>query len=212
MAVTYLQRWILIQPLWGVLVWLGLTSSSMAEVEKWQRMVLSFPNTSFSGNPFELEVDGTFTHTATGTQITLPGYYDGNHIWNVAFMPTMVGAWTYMTHSSDAELNGQTGAVDVSASGHPGMLVADPSHPNKWKYTDGDFVVPIGVFASAMLDPSSQADDASNRIRGALIRCPKPDTYISSTQLSGASASSPMLMGQQVGIAHVFDPAVCHHL
>lgn len=158
MAVTYLQRWILIQPLWGVLVWLGLTSSSMAEVEKWQRMVLSFPNTSFSGNPFELEVDGTFTHTATGTQITLPGYYDGNHIWNVAFMPTMVGAWTYMTHSSDAELNGQTGAVDVSESDHPGMLVADPSHPNKWKYTDGDFVVPIGVFASAMLDPSSEAD------------------------------------------------------
>jgi hypothetical protein len=75
--------------------------SSAQTVEKWRRHVVSLSSTTYSGNPFELEVDATFIHTDSGTSITLPGYYAGNDTWKVGFMPTRVGEWTYLTASAD---------------------------------------------------------------------------------------------------------------
>ena len=101
------------------------------------------PNNTYAGNPFELEVDGAFTHTSTGKVIALPGYYDGSDTWKIGFMPTDVGEWTYVTSSVEAELSGVTGTITVVQSGLPGMLKADPSNPRKWKYTDGPYVIPL---------------------------------------------------------------------
>ena len=138
-----------------ILVGCDGTDSSLRNVPQWGRTVIALPNATFSGNPFELEIDATFTHAGTGTTLTLPGYYDGNHTWKIGFMPTEVGRWTYLTSSGDTDLDGITGRVDAVASGHPGLLAADAAHPNKWKYADGKHVVPIGVFVSAMLDEAT---------------------------------------------------------
>lgn len=128
------------------------------DVGKWRRYVITLPNSSYSGNPFELEVDGTFTHTGTGTVITLPGYYDGNDEWKIAFMPTLLGQWTYVTSSTDPELDGVTGSLNCVASGLPGMLVADSIDGRKWKFTDGPYVVPIALRLEFFSEPGSTSD------------------------------------------------------
>jgi len=124
-------------------------------IGKWRRYVVTMPNPSYSGNPFELEVDATFVHTQTGTSLSIPGYYAGNNEWEIAFMPTLLGEWTYKTFSSDSNLNGISGAVDAVDSGHPGMLKPASAHPKKWKFTDGNYVLPIGLLFSVFLESAT---------------------------------------------------------
>lgn len=135
----------------------ALSASALAaeSIGKWRRHVVTLPNNSYSGNPFELEVNATFTHIGTGTELTLPGYYAGNGAWKIGFMPTLIGDWTYTTSSTDADLNRVTGAVTSVRSNHPGMLKADTRYPKKWKFTDGPYVVPIGLQFSVMLEETS---------------------------------------------------------
>lgn len=114
-------------------------------VGKWHRYVVSIRNDSFSGNPFELALDATFTHKSSGATIKLPGYYAGNNTWKVGFMPTRTGEWTYVTSSSDPDLDDVTGSLTAVESGHPGMLKADSANPRKWKYVDGPYVAPIAL-------------------------------------------------------------------
>ena len=127
-------------------------------VGKWRRKVLDFSATNYSGNPFEVLLDGTFVHSQSGKSLTLPGYYDGANTWKIGFMPTETGSWTYTTSSPNSELNGHSGTLEVVESGHPGLLTADPSHPNKWRFLDGSLVIPIGVFVNAMLEDSSDQE------------------------------------------------------
>jgi hypothetical protein len=48
-------------------------------------------NSTYSANPFKLEIDATFPHTKSETTVTLPGYYAGNDNWKRGFMPTKTG-------------------------------------------------------------------------------------------------------------------------
>ena len=127
------------------LLWIGIGASALeaATVDKWRRHVVSLANASYSGNPFELEVEATFTHTSSGTQFTLPGYYAGSDTWKIGFMPTKTGEWTWVTSSGDTDLDNKSGSLTCAASGKRGLLKADAAHPRKWKYADGPFVVPL---------------------------------------------------------------------
>jgi hypothetical protein len=125
------------------------------QVDVWSRYVLSFVNNTYSGNPFEVRIDATFTHLASGTQITLPGYFDGNDTWKVGFMPTKSGTWTYTTSSPAPELNSQTGSLSAVDSSSPGMLKADTSNSRKWKFTNGDYVVPIALRMEFFSEPAT---------------------------------------------------------
>ncbi|MCH9004559.1 MAG: DUF5060 domain-containing protein [Proteobacteria bacterium] len=144
------------------LILIGLISPASAATEdtigKWGRLIIELPNSTYSGNPFLLEVDATFTHNESSTLITLPGYYAGGNVWKVAFMPTRTGQWTYSTSSIDVDLDNVSGNVSVEASARLGMLKADPNNPNKWKYSDGPYVVPIGVFVQIMVDTATTAE------------------------------------------------------
>ncbi len=130
-------------------------TSVAASVGKWRRHVVTLDNSTYTGNPFELEVDGVFTHVQSGETIRMPGYYAGSDQWRVAFMPTKVGTWTYTTISSDPELNEVEGSVDCVASGLPGMLASDPEHLGKWKYSDGDHAVPIALRMPIFSEPAT---------------------------------------------------------
>ncbi|QDU86816.1 PA14 domain protein [Pirellulimonas nuda] len=77
----------------------------------WHNVTITFdgPQTSetAANNPFlNYRLDVTFTHTASGKQLVVPGYYaaDGNaanshatsgNKWRVHFAPSEVGEWTY---------------------------------------------------------------------------------------------------------------------
>jgi hypothetical protein len=111
-------------------------------VQKWRRHVISMATSAFSRNPFEIEVDAKFTHS-DGTTLVIPGYYAGNNQWKIGFMPTKTGDWTYTTISSNVNLNNIKGSLTCVDSNLPGILKADPSHPKKWKFTDGSYHIPM---------------------------------------------------------------------
>ena len=76
-------------------------------IERWgiYEMILDGPD---AGNPFvEIELTAEFKQ---GDRVFEPnGFYDGNGIYKIRFMPDEVGEWTWTTKSNRAELNGKTG-------------------------------------------------------------------------------------------------------
>lgn len=142
----------------AALAMLAVPAANVFAVGQWQREILEFSNPGVTGNPFELVMDATFSHADSGTTITLPAYYAGNDTWKVGFMPTHVGRWTYTTMSADPDLNGITGSIESTESDLPGMLRASPENAKKWKFTDGDYVVPIGLQFSVMLEDGALSE------------------------------------------------------
>jgi hypothetical protein len=110
-------------------------------IEKWKRFEVILNNPSWSGNPFDLEVFGVFTHQATGRAVKQLGFYAGKNIWKIYFMPDEIGKWLYVTVSPDNDLSGKIGSLNSVPSKLPGRLIGDG---NSWKLEDqGDFVSPV---------------------------------------------------------------------
>ena len=85
--------------------------SEVSMVERWgvYEVTLNGPDT---GNPFtEVELTAEFKHHdgKAGRTFEPHGFYDGNGVYKIRFMPDEVGEWTYTTKSNTAELNGKTG-------------------------------------------------------------------------------------------------------
>ena len=124
--------------LMGVIIsfFVSNTMVQASTVGKWRRHVVLLENDTYTRNRFELEVFGIFTHATSGTSITLPEYCAGENKWKIGFMPNNIGEWTFVTCSSDPDLNGVMESMNCIESGLPGMLIPDPSNPKKWKFTD----------------------------------------------------------------------------
>jgi hypothetical protein len=63
-------------------------------------------------------LDVTFTNRETGTQLVMPGFWDGGDSWKVRFAPTEHGIWEYVTKTSGATelgINGKTGTVAANS-------------------------------------------------------------------------------------------------
>ena len=140
----------------ALLTAMSLYAAVPGEVERWDRyeVVLKAPA---SGNPYTgpgLRADFTLEHRT----VTLDGFYDGNGTWRVRFMPDSIGAWTYVTHSSIAALNGKTGqfqCVNPSAANHGPVAV---SHVYHFAYADGTPYYPIGTTSYAWIHQGDQLE------------------------------------------------------
>ncbi|MEM7673379.1 MAG: Ig-like domain-containing protein [Verrucomicrobiota bacterium] len=113
-----------------------ICSSLIAQsVEKWDRFEVSLLGPS-SGNPYvDVTLEATFSQG--GTSITVPGFYDGNGIYKIRFMPRSEGVWNYTTASSAPALDGQTGSftcVPPTGNNHGPVSVRDTFH---FQYEDG---------------------------------------------------------------------------
>ena len=116
-------------------------TGGLASVGKWKRFEVSYSNLSWYGNPFDLEFEGVFTHVTSGRKVTQWGFYAGNNVWKIYFMPDASGEWTFETQSPDGDLNGRSGGFECVSSNLPGQLVADG---NRWLLKDsGEYVAPI---------------------------------------------------------------------
>ena len=74
------------------------------DVEKWGlfEATLSGPK---DGNPFvDVTFDVDFAHSAR--TVPAPGFYDGDGVYRVRFLPDTEGEWTFRTRSNARELDG----------------------------------------------------------------------------------------------------------
>jgi len=109
--------------------------AAAATVELWGIFEAFFPGPA-TGNPFvEVEFAATFEQSSKTNSVT--GFYDGDGIYRVRFMPDSTGLWTYRTKSNRPELDGKTGSFTVraAAAGNRGSVrVKDQYH---FIYADG---------------------------------------------------------------------------
>lgn len=108
---------------------------SNATVEKWGVFEASFEGPS-AGNPYlDIAFDAVFTHKSR--EVRVPGFYDGEGIYRIRFMPDTEGEWTFKTRSQTAALDGKTGgftASPASADNHGPVYVRNKFH---FAYADG---------------------------------------------------------------------------
>jgi hypothetical protein len=113
------------------------------KIEKWgiYEISLSGPAT---GNPFVgIELSAAFRN---GDKACEPeGFYDGDGIYKIRFMPDSIGTWTYKTKSNRDELNGKEGqfeCIAASGSNHGPVRVRNQYH---FAYEDGTPLFPFGT-------------------------------------------------------------------
>lgn len=82
-------------------------------IEKWGTFEAEFSGPS-DGNPFlDTPFDAVFAQH--GREVRVPGFYDGDGVYRVRFMPDAEGEWTFRTRSTTAALDGKSGAFIASA-------------------------------------------------------------------------------------------------
>jgi hypothetical protein len=118
-------------------------TAALPPTEQWGVAELEFPGPS-AGNPF-VEVELTAEFTQGGKVQTVSGFYDGDGVYRIHFMPDQPGDWRYETRSNVAELDGQTGEVKVvpaTGKNHGPVRVAKTFH---FAYADGKPYKPVGT-------------------------------------------------------------------
>jgi len=111
----------------------------------------SLENPSFAGNPYDLIATVTFTHTGVGESHTTEMFYDGGNTWKYRFTGTRSGTWTFTTSSSDADLDGRSGTVEISPNTDTLGFVTNVG--NKWaRHVTGEGEVKAFVPQFAMIN------------------------------------------------------------
>jgi hypothetical protein len=119
------------------------TEPARLSAEQWGHcdVVLHGPAT---GNPYvDVTLSASFRNGDKSLNVT--GFYDGDGVYRVRFMPIEQGTWKYETHSNVAELNGKIGqilATKPSASNHGLVQVRNHWH---FAYADGTPYVEMGT-------------------------------------------------------------------
>jgi hypothetical protein len=104
-------------------------------VEQWGVFELTLAGPA-EGNPF-IEIDLSARFRQGERTVAVTGFYEGEGVYRVRFMPETTGEWRYDTVSNRPELHGKVGSVTVappSGNNHGPVRVARTFH---FSYADG---------------------------------------------------------------------------
>ncbi|MEY3000824.1 MAG: hypothetical protein RL648_1038, partial [Verrucomicrobiota bacterium] len=129
----------------GLMCWMGfmVMPAVATTVEQWGVFEISLEGPE-TGNPF-VEVQFGARFTDGHGSVAVRGFYDGEGVYRVRFMPPRVGQWRYVTESNRWELTNHQGSVDVVVPGpgnHGKVKVYQDYH---FIYEDGTPYRPIGT-------------------------------------------------------------------
>lgn len=131
--------------------------ASAQEVEQWEAIELSFAGPS-SGNPF-LDVQFSVEFRRDYRKLTVAGFYDGEGVYRVRFMPDTVGEWTFTTHSNAPALNGKTErfhCTSPSTGNHGPVTIRNTHH---FGYADGTAYYPFGTTCYAWTHQTPELEE-----------------------------------------------------
>lgn len=96
------------------------------------------------GNPF-IDISFTATFRQQNRTLTVDGFYTGNGVYKVRFMPDSEGIWSFTTSSMTTALNNKTGSflcIPPTAKNHGPVAVHNTHH---FAYADGTPYFPFGT-------------------------------------------------------------------
>lgn len=118
-------------------------AQSGGKIEQWGLKEVELRGPS-SGNPFlDVKVSAEFRHR--NRVVEVDGFYDGDGVYRIRFMPDAQGEWEYRTKSNAAALGGLRGRFEVTppARGNHGPVVVRNTY--HFGYTDGTPYYPVGT-------------------------------------------------------------------
>lgn len=126
-------------------------------VEQWDVCELTLQGPA-DGNPFvDVVLSARFSCDETSTEVA--GFYDGDGVYRVRFMPPHPGRWRYETRSNHKELSGETGSftcIASSSTNHGPVRVNNTFH---FAYADGTPYRPIGTTCYAWTHQGEQIEE-----------------------------------------------------
>lgn len=129
--------------LFFIIILLPTLLSGQNKIEKWEVFELTLHGPS-TGNPFtEVELSAIFK--LGDDNLTVKGFYDGNGVYKIRFMPDKKGIWEYETRSNLSALEGITGefkCIEPSGNNKGPIQVAGKHH---FKYASGEPFYPVGT-------------------------------------------------------------------
>lgn len=138
----------------------GIASSRATtadSIEQWGVFDLSLPGPR-DDNPFvDVELGATFSKGKRTIKVT--GFYDGDGVYRVRFMPDSTGTWTYRTTNNRPELADKSGEFNVappSTANHGPVRVAHTYH---FAYADGTPFRPVGTTCYGWLQRPEQLQE-----------------------------------------------------
>ena len=111
-----------------------------------------------NGNPFvDVRLSAVFSNGSKSVEV--PGFYDGDGVYRIRFMPGAQGEWQYETKANRWELSGKTGAFVVTPPGkgnHGPVRVRNTFH---FAYADGTPFKQIGTTIYNWLDTPEEVQE-----------------------------------------------------
>ena len=136
-------------------------ATTPTSVEKWGVFEIELKGPA-EGNPF---VDVTLTAEFSNSvrTISVSGFYDGDGIYRIRFMPEETGSWSYITRSNRWPLTSQKGNFTVTAPSkinHGPVRVANTYH---FAYADGTPYKQVGTTIYNWLDTPEEVQEQTLR-------------------------------------------------
>ena len=156
-------------------------AAQLRAVEQWGIYEIELQGPT-EGNPFvDVRLSAVFDN---GTQrLEVPGFYDGDGLYRIRFMPEVQGQWRYETKANRWELTNKTGDFLVTPPGkgnHGPVRVSNTYH---FAYADDTPYKPIGTTIYNWLDAPVEVQEQTlktlarapfNKARMLLTQQPKP--------------------------------------
>jgi Domain of unknown function (DUF5060)/Protein of unknown function (DUF4038) len=142
------------------------------------------------GNPFrDVSVRATF-RGPSGREVDALGFHDGGAVWRVRLMPDEEGDWSFRTHSTDPELDGVEGVINVGPAGadRHGAVRVDGIH--HFAHADS---TPYFLLGTTLYMGLSHGREALNRTVTQLSESPfnKARFMLQGGMLTGSSTRTP---------------------
>ena len=130
---------------------------AQVKTEKWKTFELTMKGPT-QGNPFkDVKLSGKFINN--NDTIAVNGFYDGEGVYKIRFMPQKEGKWLYLSASNVKELNNKKGSFDcipASQDNHGSVVVKDTFY---FAYADG---TPHSSFGTTCYGWVHQGDSLAN--------------------------------------------------
>ena len=140
-----------------VLLFCSYSLYGQVNTEKWKIFELSLKGPT-TGNPFtDVKLVGKFIKD--GDTIPVPGFYDGEGVYKIRFMPQKEGKWSYITISNVKKLDKKRGnfvCIAAQKDNHGPVVVKDTFY---FVYADGTPYYPFGTTCYAWVH---QGDSLAN--------------------------------------------------
>jgi hypothetical protein len=119
------------------------TTTAASTAEQWGIYEIALSGAA-QGNPFvDVSLSAQFKCDEQTTKVS--GFYDGDGVYRIRFMPPRLGTWKYETQSNRPELTGKSGeftCTKPSEGNHGPVRVHNTFH---FAYADGTTYLPFGT-------------------------------------------------------------------